>query len=121
MESQDSTMLNVQSYITILLKDLCLNQFKDFLPPTYTPSVQKNSFGDSEFTTPCSTQIFNMCSKKPNWPYKEIQEVADVIAKNFVDEKKIISNVKITAQAPTKKPEKKKDDNKKDETKKKKK
>ena len=49
-----------------------------------------------------------MCSKKPNWPYKEIQEVADVIAKNFVDEKKIISNVKITAQAPTKKPEKKK-------------
>ena len=121
MDSQNNTMINVQSYITNLLKELCLAQFKDFLPPTYTPSVQKNSFGDSEFTSPCSTQIFNMCSKKPNWPYKETQEVADVIAKNFVDEKKIISNVKITVQAPTKKPEKKKDDNKKEETKKKKK
>lgn len=114
MDSTKATLMDVQAYITNLIKDKCHEKFKDFLPPNYTPTVQKNSFGDSEFTTPCSTQIFNMCAKKDKWPYKEIKEVAEEIVKDFKDEKDIIGSVKITVQAPPA-PKKEKKDNKKEE------
>ena len=103
-------MIDVQAYITNFFKERCLSIFKDFLPPKYIPTIQKNSFGDSEFTTPCATQIFNMCSKKVNWPYKEAKDVAEEVIKDFKDEKQIINNVKITIQTtPSQKKDKKKE------------
>ena len=98
MNSDKNTMINIQLYITNLLKNICLSLFKDFLPSTYIPSVQKNSLGDSEFTTSCSSQIFNICSKKEKWPFKETKNVAEEIIKNFKDDNNIIDNIKLATQ-----------------------
>ena len=118
MDSKTPTMKNIQSYLVKLVKDRCEQLFKDFLPPNYTPLVQKNAIGDSEFTTPCATQIFNMCQKKDGWKYKSIEEVAEDFIKDFKDEGKIIGEFKISVQEPVKKDDKKE---KKEEGKKKKK
>ena len=64
MDTKNPTMKNIQSYVSNFVKNRCQELFKDFLPPEYNPLVQKNNIGDSEFTTPCATQIFNMCNKK---------------------------------------------------------
>ena len=118
MDSKEPTMKNIQSYLVKLVKDRCEQLFKDFLPPNYTPLVQKNAIGDSEFTTPCATQIFNMCQKKNGWKYKSIEEVAEDFIKDFKDEGKILGEFKISVQEPAKKDDKKE---KKEEGKKKKK
>ena len=117
MEPKKATMKNIQNYLTNFLKNRCEALFKDFLPPNYTPLVQKNSIGNSEFTSPCATQIFNMCNKKPNWQYSSIEEVAEALIKDLKDEDGMISEFKIVVQEPTvkdDKKEKKKDDKKKD-------
>ena len=117
MEPKKATMKNIQNYLTSFLKNRCEALFKDFLPPNYIPLVQKNSFGSSEFTSPCATQIFNMCNKKPNWQYGSIEEVAEALIKDLKDEGGMISEFKIVVQEPTvkdDKKEKKKDDKKKD-------
>ena len=123
METKKPTMKNIQNYLTNFMKQRCESLFKDFLPPNYVPLVQKNSIGDSEFTTPCATQIFNMCNKKANWQYSSIEQVAETIIKDLKDEGGIISEFKMVVQEPVKK-EKKKDEKKeekKEEGKKKKK
>ena len=107
MESKKPTMKNLQSHIIKSFKKRCQQLFKDFLPENYTPLIQKNAIGDSEFTTPCATQIYNMCNTKMNWDYNSIEEVAQEIIKNFKDEENIISELKISIQEPTKKNDKK--------------
>ena len=100
-------MMNIQSYLENLFKKRAYDLFKDYLPPNYIPLVQKNSIGDSEFTSPCATQIFNMCSKKPNWQYTSIEQLAETFIKDLRDEKGIISEFKIVVQEPVKKEPKK--------------
>lgn len=108
-------MMNIQSYLEKLFKKRAEELFKEFLPQNYIPLIQKNSIGDSEFTSPCATQIFNMCSKKPNWQFNSIEQLAEVFIKDLKDEKGIVSEFKIVVQEPVKKESKK--DNKKDEKK----
>ena len=103
MEVKKPTMKNIQLYLTTFIKKRCEVLFKDFLPPTYTPLVQKNSIGDSEFTSPCATQIFNMCNKKANWQYTSIEQLAEAFIKDLKDEEGIISEFKIVVQEPVKK------------------
>ena len=64
MEDKKPTMKNIQSYLTNFMKKRCEALFKDFLPPTYIPLVQKNSIGDSEFTSPCATKYLICVIKK---------------------------------------------------------
>ena len=113
MEAKKKTMMNVQSYLESFMTKRSNELFKDFLPPTYVPLVQKNTIGDSEFTSPCATQIYNMCNKKPNWAYTSIEQLAEAFIKDLKDEKGIISEFKIVVQEPVKKEGKK--DAKKDE------
>ena len=108
-------MMNIQSYLEKLFKKRAEELFKEFLPQNYIPLIQKNSIGDSEFTSPCATQIFNMCSKKPNWQFNSIEQLAEVFIKDLKDEKGIVSEFKIVVQEPVKKESKK--DNKKEEKK----
>ena len=105
-------MMNIQSYLEKLFKKRAEELFKEFLPQNYIPLIQKNSIGDSEFTSPCATQIFNMCSKKPNWQFNSIEQLAEVFIKDLKDEKGIVSEFKIVVQEPVKKESKK--DNKKE-------
>ena len=107
MEAKQPTMRNIQAYLSQFMKKRCDELFKDFLPPKYTPLVQKNSIGSSEFTSPCATQIFNMCNKKQNWQYASIENVAETIIKDLKDEEGIISEFKIVVQEGTKKDDKK--------------
>ena len=107
MDTKNPTMRNINSYITKFIKNRCHELFKDFLPPNYTPLVQKNNIGDSEFTTPCATQIFNICNKKKDWKYKTIEEVAEAFIKDLKDDDNIISEFKIIIQEPIKKDNKK--------------
>ena len=107
MEAKQPTMRNIQAYLSQFMKKRCDELFKDFLPPNYTPLVQKNSIGSSEFTSPCATQIFNMCNKKQNWQYASIENVAETIIKDLKDEEGIISEFKIVVQEGTKKVDKK--------------
>ena len=107
MEAKQPTMRNIQAYLSQFMKKRCDELFKDFLPPNYTPLVQKNSIGSSEFTSPCATQIFNMCNKKQNWQYASIENVAETIIKDLKDEEGIISEFKIVVQEGTKKDDKK--------------
>ena len=95
MDVKNPTMKNIQSYLTKFVQNRCVELFKDFLPPNYVPLVQKNNIGDSEFTTPCATQIFNMCGKKKDWKYTSAEEVAQVFVKDLKDDKNIISELKI--------------------------
>ena len=111
MDTQHPTMRNIQSHIVKFINNRCQELFKDFLPPNYVPQVQKNVIGDSEFTTPCATQIFNMCNKKPGWKYKSIEEVAEDFVKDLKDDGNMISEFKIVVQEPMKKESK--DDGKK--------
>ena len=122
-ESEKPTMKNIQSYLTNFMQKRCLQLFKDYLSPDYMPLVQKNSISESEFTSPCATQIFNRCNKKENWQYTNIEQVAEEIIKDLKDEGGIISGFKIVVQEPAKKDEKKKKetDEKKEDSKKKKK
>ena len=92
---QKPTMKNIQVYLTNFMKKRCQQLFKDYLSPDYIPLVQKNSFSDSEFTSPCATQIFNKCSKKENWQYTSIESVAEEIIRDLKDEEGIISEFKI--------------------------
>ena len=118
MEAKKPTMKNIKNYLTEFMTKRCHDLFKDFLPPNYVPLVQKNSIGDSEFTSPCATQIFNMCNKKQNWQYSSIEQVAEAIIKDLKDEDGIISEFKMVVQESPKKDdkkEKKKKDDKKDE------
>ena len=107
MEAKQPTMRNIQNYLSQFMKKRCEELFKDFLPPNYTPLVQKNQIGTSEFTSPCATQIFNMCNKKQNWQYASIENVAEAIIKDLKDEEGIISEFKIVVQEGTKKDDKK--------------
>ena len=107
MEAKQPTMRNIQNYLSQFMKKRCEELFKDFLPPNYTPLVQKNQIETSEFTSPCATQIFNMCNKKQNWQYASIENVAEAIIKDLKDEEGIISEFKITIQEGTKKDDKK--------------
>ena len=107
MEAKQPTMRNIQNYLSQFMKKRCEELFKDFLPPNYVPLVQKNQIGTSEFTSPCATQIFNMCNKKQNWQYASIENVAETIIKDLKDEEGIISEFKITIQEGTKKDDKK--------------
>ena len=111
MDTEHPTMRNIQSHIVKFVNKRCQELFKDFLPPNYVPLVQKNVIGDSEFTTPCATQIFNMCNKKPGWKYKTIEEVAEEFVKGLKDDGNMISEFKIVVQEPIKKEDK--SDNKK--------
>ena len=113
MDTNNPTMKNIQSYITKFIQNRCENLFKDFLPPNYVPLVQKNNIGDSEFTTPCATQIYNMCFKKTNWSYPTVEDVAEAFIKDLKDEGKIISEFKIVVQEPLKKDNKKEKEGKK--------
>ena len=106
MDTEHPTMRNIQSHIVKFINNRCQELFKDFLPPNYVPQVQKNVIGDSEFTTPCATQIFNMCNKKPGWKYKTIEEVAEDFVKDLKDDGKMISQFKIVVQEPMKKEDK---------------
>lgn len=106
MDTDHPTMRNIQSHIVKFINNRCQELFKDFLPPNYLPQVQKNVIGDSEFTTPCATQIFNMCNKKPGWKYKTIEEVAEDFVKDLKDDGNMISQFKIVVQEPMKKDDK---------------
>ena len=103
MDTENPTMRNIQSHIVKFINNRCQELFKDFLPPNYVPQVQKNVIGDSEFTTPCATQIFNMCNKKPGWKYKTIEEVAEDFVKDLKDDGNMIGEFKIVVQEPMKK------------------
>ena len=107
MEAKKPTMKNIKNYLTEFMTKRCHDLFKDFLPPNYVPLVQKNSIGDSEFTSPCATQIFNMCNKKQNWQYSSIEQVAEAIIKDLKDEDGIISEFKMVVQDSPKKDDKK--------------
>ena len=107
MEAKKPTMKNIKNYLTEFMTKRCHDLFKDFLPPNYVPLVQKNSIGDSEFTSPCATQIFNMCNKKQNWQYSSIEQVAEAIIKDLKDEDGIISEFKMVVQESPKKDDKK--------------
>ena len=113
MQNRKPTMINIQFYIVKFLKNRCDLLFKDFLPPNYIPSVQKNIISDSEFTTPCAIQIFKVCSKKQNWKYNSIEEVAQEIIKDLKDENEIIGNFNIVVQEPKKVEKNEKNENKK--------
>ena len=103
MDTKNPTMKNIQLYIGNFVKNRCQELFKDFLPPEYSPLVQKNNIGDSEFTTPCATQIFNMCSKKKDWKYGSIEEVAQAFIENLKDEGNVISELKMVVLESAKK------------------
>ena len=113
MDVNNPTMKNIQSYISKFIQNRSEELFKDFLPPNYTPLVQKNNIGDSEFTTPCATQIFNMCSKKKDWKYGSIEELAQAFIKDLKDENNIISDFKMVVLEPAKKDDKKEKEGKK--------
>ena len=113
MENRKPTLINIQSNITKFLKNRCDLLFKDFLPPNYMPLVQKNNIGESEFSTPCATQIFNMCSKKANWKYGSAEELAEEFIKDLKDEGNIIKEFKVVVQEPMKKEGKKVQEDKK--------
>jgi arginyl-tRNA synthetase len=120
MDSGKPTMINIQNYLTNFLKKRCHDLFKDFLNPNYVPQVQKNTIGDSEFTSPCATQIFNQCNKKKDWKYESVEDVAQAIIKDLKDDQKVIGEIKLVIQEPQKKDEKKgkgKKDDKKEEKK----
>ena len=102
MDVKNPTMKNIQSYLTKFVQNRCEELFKDFLPPNYVPLVQKNNIGDSEFTTPCATQILNMCGKKKDWKYTSAEEIAQAFVKDLKDDKNIISEFKIVVHEPTK-------------------
>ena len=124
MNSEKPTMRNLQVYITNAVKKRCNQLFNGFLPENYIPLVKKNAIGESEFTTPCATQIFNICNKKKDWKYKDIEEVAKVLIDNFKDDENIISELKMVNQESFKKEDKKegkKNKNEEKENKKKKK
>ena len=106
MDLEHPTMRNIQSYIVKFVNNRCQELFKDFLPPNYVPQVQKNVIGDSEFTTPCATQIFNMCNRKPGWKYTTIEDVANEFIKDLKDDGNMISEFKIVVQEPIKKEDK---------------
>ena len=113
MDGENPTMRNINQYITKFVKDRCEELFKGFLPPNYSPLVQKNNIGDSEFTTPCATQIFNMCNKKKDWKYKTVEELAQAFIQDLKDEDKVIGEFKIVVQESTKKDDKKEAEGKK--------
>ena len=115
MDTKNPTMRNLNSYATKVIKNRCEELFKDFLPPNYIPLVQKNNIGDSEFTTPCATQIYNMCNKKTGWKYETVERVAEAFIKDLKDNENIISEFKMVVQ------ESKKEDKKEGEGKKRKK
>ena len=98
MDTKNPTMRNLNSYVTKVVKNRCEELFKDFLPPNYIPLVQKNNIGDSEFTTPCATQIFNMCNKKKGWKYENEESVAETLIKDLKDNENIISEFKMVVQ-----------------------
>ena len=103
MDVNNPTMKNIQSYVAKFVQNRSEELFKDFLPPNYSPLVQKNNIGDSEFTTPCATQIFNMCNKKKDWKYGSVEELAQVFIKDLKDENNIINEFKVVVQEPMKK------------------
>ena len=107
MNSNYPTMKNIQLYLTKLVKNRCQQLFEDFLPQNYTPLVQKNLIGDSEFTTPCATQIYNMCNKKKDWNFKTIEEVAEAFIKDLKFEGNVVGDCKIVVQEPIQKDNKK--------------
>ena len=107
MDTKKPTMKNIQVYLTNFMKKRCEELFKDYLSPNYSPLVQKNSIGDSEFTTPCATQIYNMCNKKQNWQYNSIEQVAEAIIKDLKDSEGVISEFKLIVQEASKKDDKK--------------
>ena len=113
MDTKNSTMKNIQSYILSLMKKRSDELFKDFLPPTYMPLIQKNNIGDSEFTTPCATQIYNMCNKKNGWKYNSAEAVAEEFIKDLKDEGNVIKEFKIVVPEPVKKEPKKEQEGKK--------
>ena len=113
MDTNNPTMKNIQSYITNLIKKRSEELFKDFLPPNYIPLVQKNSIGDSEFSTPCATQIFNMCNKKKDWKYGSVEELAEEFTKDLKDEGKVVKEFKVVVLEPMKKEGKKEQEGKK--------
>ena len=113
-QEQNPTMRNIQAYITEFFKERSFKLFQDFLPPKFIPLIQKNSIGNSEFTTPCATQIFNICCKKKDWNYKTVEEVAQIIIKDLKDEENIISEFKIVIQEPPKNNKKERDEKEKD-------
>ena len=113
MDTEHPTMKNIQSYIVNLVNNRCQELFKDFLPPNYVPLVQKNVIGDSEFTSPCATQIFNMCNKKKDWKYSSIEEVAQAFIKDLKDDGNVVSEFKMVVQEPVKKDDKKEKEGKK--------
>ena len=121
MNSNNPTMKNIQLYLTKLVKNRCQQLFKDFLPQNYTPLVQKNLIGDSEFTTPCATQIYNMCNKKKDWNFKTIEEVAEAFIKDLKFEGNVVGDCKIVVQESIQKDNKKEKEGKEGEGKKKKK
>ena len=98
MDTKNPTMRNLNSYVTKVVKNRCEELFKDFLPPNYIPLVQKNNIGDSEFTTPCATQIYNMCNKKTGWKYETVERVAEAFIKDLKDNENIISEFKMVVQ-----------------------
>ncbi len=106
MDTEHPTMRNIQSHIVKFVNNRCQQLFKDFLPPNYVPQVQKNVIGESEFTTPCATQIFNMCNKKPGWKYNSVEDVAEDFIKDLKDDGNMISEFKIVVHEPMKKEEK---------------
>ena len=113
MDTKNPTMKNIQLYITNFIQNRSEELFKDFLPPNYTPLVQKNNIGDSEFTTPCATQIFSMCNKKKDWKYSSIEELAQAFVKDLKDENNILSEFKVVVLEPIKKDDKKEKEGKK--------
>ena len=121
MNSNNPTMKNIQLYLIKLVKNRCQQLFKDFLPQNYTPLVQKNLIGDSEFTTPCAIQIYNMCNKKKNWNFKTIEEVAEALSKDLKFEGNVVGDCKIVVQESIQKDNKKEKEGKEGEGKKKKK
>ena len=113
MDSKKPTMKLIHSYITKFINDRCYQLFKDFLPTNYSTIVQKNIIGDSEYTTPCITQIFNMCNKNKDWSFKSLEEAANIFIEDLYDPIKIIEKFKITEVKSIKKFNKKNKESKK--------
>ena len=113
MDSKKPTMKLIHSYITKFINDRCNQLFKDFLTNNYSAIVQKNIIGDSEYTTPCITQIFNMCNKNKDWSFESLEETANYFIEDLYDPKKIIEKFKIIEVKSFKKTNKKDKESKK--------
>ena len=113
------TMMNISKYCSKIVHEAVIQNFKDYISPNFQAKVTWSTTDSADLTTPAPMQIYNMCNKKPNFPYTSAKEVGDKIKESIKDDIHIIGEININVSQPPQK-ESKKETKKENEGKKKK-